>query len=90
MNEINTHPKINPRCAWAGGTYAMFPDFCENLTIHVRDSTKPVGLVPFSATYLICRHVRTDGGNDELIWVGLGDLQFLQVKTSYIIFLCLS
>ena len=37
MNEINTHPKINPRCAWAGGTYAMFPDFCENLTIHVRD-----------------------------------------------------
>ena len=29
--------RVYTRCAWAEGTYAMFPDFCENLTIHVRD-----------------------------------------------------
>ena len=30
--------------------------------------------MPFSAEYLICRHVRTDGQMDELIWVELGNL----------------
>jgi hypothetical protein len=40
-----------------------------------------VGHVPFSAEYLICRHLRMDGRtdrqNDELIWVRLGNLRFL-------------
>jgi len=40
--------------------------------------TESVGPVPFSAQYLICRHVRTE----ELIRVGLGNLRFLQVKLS--------
>jgi len=56
-------------------------DFEEN-------STESVGPVLFSAEYLICRHVqtdrrtdgRTDGLTDELIWGGLGNLRFLQVK----------
>ncbi len=46
---------------------------------------KSVGLVPFSAKYLICRHVRTDWRTDwrtdKLIRVGLGNLRFLQVNT---------
>jgi len=59
-------------------------DFEENLT-------ESVGPVLFSAEYLICRHVRTDSQTDrqtdrqadrltELIWGGLGNLRFLQVK----------
>ncbi len=56
-------------------------DFEENLT-------ESVGPVPCSAQYLICRHVQTDrqtdrqtdGRMDELIRVGLGNLQFLQVN----------
>ncbi len=78
-------------CAWAGGTYANYPDFCKNHQFHViycvtlpyvlyfeefltLDSrrftifeewlTKSVGLVPFPAKYLICRHVRTDWRTD--------------------------
>ena len=58
-------------------------DFEENCT-------EFVGPVLFSAEYLICRHVltdgrtdsrtdsRTDGLTDELIWGGLGNLRFLQ------------
>jgi len=51
--------------------------------------TKSVLPVPFSAQYLICRHVQTyrqsdrqmDRQTDELIWVWLGNLsRFLQVK----------
>ena len=48
--------------------FTWIHDFEENLT-------ESVGPVPFSAQYLICRHVRTD----ELIRVGLGNLRFLQV-----------
>jgi hypothetical protein len=104
----------NTRCAWAGGLYANYPDFCKNHQFHViycvtlayvlyfkafltHNSrwftifkewlAKSVGLVPFSAKYLICRHVRTDGltdgltdwRTDELIQVELGNLRFLQV-----------
>jgi hypothetical protein len=51
--------------------FTWIHDFEENLT-------ESVGPVPFSAQYLICRHVRTE----ELIRVGLGNLRFLQVKLS--------
>ena len=36
--------------------------------------------MPFSAEYLICRCVHTDLRTDKLIKVGLGNIQFLQVK----------
>jgi len=49
-----------------------------------------VGPVPFSAPYLICRHVQTDGRTDgqtdgqtdELFWVELGKtyIRFLQIN----------
>ena len=55
--------------------------------------TKSVGPVPFSAEYLICRYVqtdgqtdrRTDGRTDELIRVELGNLfgpDYLAVQTA--------
>jgi len=53
--------------------FTWIHDFEKNLT-------ESVGLVPFSAQYLICRHVRTDSQTDELIWGGLDNLRFLQVK----------
>jgi len=64
--------------------FTWIHDFEENLT-------ESVGPVLFSAEYLICRHVRTDSQTDrqtdrqadrltELIWGGLGNLRFLQVK----------
>ena len=61
--------------------FTWIHDFEENLT-------ESVGPVLFSAEYLICRHVRTDGRTtDELIWGGLGNLRFLQLgklHTSFI------
>jgi len=46
--------------------------------------TESVGPVIFSAEYLICRHVLTDGRTHGrthgLIWGGLGNLRFLQVN----------
>jgi len=61
--------------------FTWIHDFEEN-------QTKSVGPVLFSAEYLICRHIltdgitdgRTDGRTHELIWGGLGNLRFLQVK----------
>ncbi len=109
---LRTKEKKITCCAWAGGTYANYPDFCKNHQFHViycvnlayvlyfeefltLDScwftifkewlTKSVVLVPLSAKYLICRHVRTDWRTDwwsdwqtdELFLVGLGNLGFL-------------
>jgi hypothetical protein len=28
FSSIHQHSEINTRCAWAGGTYAVFLDFC--------------------------------------------------------------
>jgi hypothetical protein len=53
--------------------FTWIHDFEENLT-------ESAGPVPFSARYLICRHVRTDRPTDKLIWGGLGNLRFLQVN----------
>ena len=61
--------------------FTWIHDFEENWT-------ESVGPVLFSAEYLICRHVLTyrrkdglsHGWTDELIWGGLGNLQFLQVN----------
>ena len=43
--------------------------------------TKSVGPVPFSAQYLICSYVQTDGWTDELIRVELGNLSVPPVNT---------
>ena len=51
---------------------------------YLNESVKPV---PFSAEYLICRPVQTDGQTDrqtdKLIRVGLGNLRFVQVYHTY-------
>jgi hypothetical protein len=31
----NFHRTKNTRCAWAGGTYTNYPDFCKNHQFHV-------------------------------------------------------
>ncbi len=66
------------RCAWAEGTCANYPDYLENHQFHVITvlllhmyffeefliHNESIGPVPFSAEYLICRHVQTDRQTD--------------------------
>jgi hypothetical protein len=69
-------PFYYTRCAWAGGTressvscyFLSYSHLC-NLFRRISDSRftsiqESVGLVLFSAEYLICRHVRTDSRTD--------------------------
>jgi hypothetical protein len=35
IGTIQIHKGINTCCAWAGGTYANYPDFCKNHWFHV-------------------------------------------------------
>jgi len=72
--------------------YFLFRRISDSRFMWIHDLTESVGPVPFSAQYLICRPVRTDGQTDgqidgqtdELIRVGLGNLRFLQLQVFYL------
>ena len=47
------HVETNTRCAWAGGTYASFPDFCNNRQFYVLFTVFTLANVLYFKEFLI-------------------------------------